>query len=108
MKKTREQLRDEGMVKAMHSANQANAKWTLMAYAFLIKYAEKHEKFMLEDAREASINRIPQPPNNRAWGGIIIKAVNADIIVKQGFASVKNKKAHCTPASVWQSQIYKP
>ena len=101
------QLRDKGIKKAIDNANDTHDKWSDKAYKFLldyIKYGEGRDQyeFMTEDVRIASEKDIPKPPSNRAWGGIILKAVRAGLIHRVRFSSVKNVKAHRTPATVWR------
>ena len=101
------QLRDKGIKKAIDNANDTHNKWSDKAYKFLldyIKYGEGRDQyeFMTEDVRMASEAEIPKPPSNRAWGGIILRAVRAGLVHRVGSSSVKNIKAHRTPATVWR------
>ena len=101
------QLRDKGIKQAIDNANDTHDKWSDKAYKFLldyIKYGEGRDQyeFMTEDVRMASEGEIPKPPSNRAWGGIILRAVRAGLISRVGFSNVKNVKAHKTPATVWK------
>ena len=96
------QLRDKGIKQAINNANDTHEKWSEKAYKFLTDYIKSHHEFMTEDVRVASEKKIPIPPSNRAWGGIILRASRAGLINKVGFANVKNVKAHRTPATVWR------
>ena len=96
------QLRDKGIKKALDNADNTHDKWSEKAYKFLIKYIKSQYNFMTEDVRIASEKEIPLPPSNRAWGGIILRASRAGLITRVGFSSVKNVKAHRTPATVWR------
>ena len=96
------QLRDKGIKQAIDNADDTHEKWSEKAYKFLTDYIRSHHEFMTEDVRVASEKKIPIPPSNRAWGGIILKAVKAGLITRVGFSSVKNVKAHRTPATVWR------
>jgi hypothetical protein len=98
---TGEQLRDAGIKRAIDNANEKTEKWAYMAYTFLTVYVRSNGEFMTEDVRLASSEIVPQPPSNRAWGGVIVRAVKSGLIIRKGFRNVKNNKAHCTPASVW-------
>ena len=102
------QLRDKGIKQAINHADDTHDKWSEKAYKFLldyIKYGEGRDRyeFMTEDVRVASESVIPKPPSNRAWGGIILRAAKAGLIDKVGFSTVKNAKAHKTPATVWRA-----
>ena len=96
------QLRDKGIKKAIDNANDTHEKWSDKAYKFLVNYIKSQDEFMTEDLRLASEKEIPKPPSNRAWGGIILRAVRAGLITRDRFSNVKNVKAHKTPATVWR------
>ena len=96
------QLRDKGIKQAINNADDIHEKWSEKAYKFLTDYIRSHHEFMTEDVRVASEKKIPIPPSNRAWGGIILRASKAGLITRVGFSSVKNVKAHRTPATVWR------
>ena len=96
------QLRDKGIKQAINNADNAHEKWSEKAYKFLTDYIKSHHEFMTEDVRVASEKKIPIPPSNRAWGGIILRASKAGLINRIGFSNVKNVKAHRTPATVWR------
>ena len=99
------QLRDKGIKKAIDNANDTHEKWSDKAYKFLVGYIKSHQEFMTEDLRLDSEKEIPKPPSNRAWGGIILRAVRAGLIHRVGFSNVKNVKAHRTPATVWRVNV---
>ena len=97
-----EQLKIEGMEQAIAHANEVHENWAEQAYKFLLQYIQSHKTFMTEDVREASINIVPEPPSLRAFGGIIRKAATAGLIVRIGYSTVTNAKAHKCFASVWK------
>ena len=97
-----EVLRDEGIQKAMIHANIAVGMWTELAFNFLRTYIRSNREFMAEDVRNASIGIISEPPSDRAWGGIFVRAAKNGLIKRKGFQNVKNVKAHCTPATLWE------
>ncbi len=96
------QLRDIGISQSMENADKQNEKWTFYAYQFLLDYIKLNKEFMAEDVRVASEGIVQVPPSNRAWGGIFVKAVKSGLIKRKGFMNVKNAKAHCTPATLWE------
>lgn len=103
-----EQLRDEGIQRAIDHADSVNDKWSEKAYAFLLKWLMYQDsEFMTEDVRKASTGLIPEPPHDRAWGGIIRKAAISGLIKKVGYRSVTNPQAHCANASVWEKTAKK-
>lgn len=98
---TATQLRDQGMARATAHADREVPLWSHQAYHFLRSYARYHEQFMAEDVRMASRGVIDEPPSARAWGSVFARAARAGFITRAGYRSVKNVKAHCTPATVW-------
>lgn len=99
---TAEYYRDRGMRKAVDHADMVTDNWSERAYNFLREYIKTNQVFMTENVREASKGMVPEPPSHRAWGAIIVRAAKEGLIRKVGYQSVMNKKAHCTPASLWQ------
>ena len=99
---TGEQLRDNGIERAITHANKIYDGWNERAFDFLLNYLSSASEFMVEDVRKASAGKIPEPPSLRAWGGIIVRAAKAGLIKRTGFRNVTNAKAHATPASVWE------
>lgn len=99
-----EELRDKGIQQAVDHANRVEPKWSEMAYSYLKIYIliPHHTEFMAEDVRKYGKHYIPEPPSNRAWGAIFVRAAKEGLIRRKGFRNVKNAKAHCTPATVWE------
>lgn len=93
--------RDNGIQQAEDSANNANKGWSDLAYGFLLGYLKTHNEFMIEEIRNASVGLVPEPPSNRAWGAIAVRAARNGIITRKGFKNVTNVKAHRTPATLW-------
>lgn len=104
---TGKDLRDSGMALAESHANAVHKDWSVKAMNALITYINvgNRESFMCEDVRAYAEDKclIDTPPNNRAWGGVIARAVKANLIKRVGYANVKNSRAHCTPAAVWSA-----
>lgn len=93
-------LKEQGMQQAIDHADAVVVDWSDQALAMLERFPES--RFMVEDLREWAYKQgLARPPSERAWGGVIAKARNAGMIMHNGFQSVKNPKAHCTPASCW-------
>ena len=91
-----------GIKKAVTHANVEVNGWSDQAYNYLLDYTKTHKEFMVEEVRESSKGIVPIPPSTRAWGGIVVKASKAGVIKRKGFKNVKNVKAHCTPATLWE------
>tara|TARA_R100000963_G_C4635601_1_gene99813 strand:- start:772 stop:1125 length:354 start_codon:yes stop_codon:yes gene_type:complete len=106
------ELRDKGMKQALDNANDNHRDWSAKAYSFLLEFINNvylvNDLFMAEDIRRESKGIVPEPPSNRAWGAIIRRAVKDGLIQRNSFKSVKNPKAHATPATEWQIISLKP
>lgn len=100
-------LRDEGIKKSYDNAENKNNEWGKFAYLFLLEYIKTNKEFMAEDVRVASEGIVSEPPSKRAWGAIFVLAKKNKIIKSIGFCSVKNPKAHRTPATLWAVIDYK-
>jgi len=101
MNTTGEQLKEEGMNRALDNANWATEGWGDSALSYLI--ACPMTKFLAEDIRIwAHNNGLVKPPHARAWGGVIVRAKKEGLIKFVGYSKVKNPTAHATPASVWE------
>ena len=98
--------RDRGIAQAVSHADRESPNWSDKAYDFLLDFLRTNTKFMAEDVRNASVGIVPAPPSNRAWGAVIVRAAKKGIIRKVGFNKVKNPKAHCTPATEWESLYF--
>jgi len=94
-------LRDLGINQSFQNAESNSEKWGVLAYSFLLKYIKENDTFMAEDVRVASKGFVPEPPSRRAWGAIFVMAKKNNVIKSIGFSSVKNPKAHRTPATLW-------
>lgn len=96
-----EQLRDAGIKAAEDNANRQYPEWSEKAFNFLVSFSSRVKTFMIEDVREASKGFVPEPPNNRVWGGITVRAKKEGIIKRIGYGQVKNANAHMANAAVW-------
>lgn len=100
---TGQQLRDQGIAKAVNHAEKENPNWKEKAFQFLCDYIKGHSEFMIEEVREASEGIVPIAPSSRAWGSIAVRAARSGLITRTGYRSVKNARAHCAIVSVWKT-----
>lgn len=101
--------RDEGMQRAIDHADCLCDTWSLRAFNWVHGYAQWHAEFMSEDVRMAA-EKAPgfvAPPDNRAWGAVMIKAARAGLIERTGYAQAKNPRVHCSVNAVWHSKVFK-
>ena len=97
---TAEQLRDKGIKVAADHAEAVIPNWGEDAFEMLLQYPSN--TFMTEDVRRWAYNNgLPKPPNDMAWGSVIVKAAKEGTIIHQGYRKTSNPKAHGRPASVW-------
>ena len=108
---TGEELANQGIKKAVDHANRVTPKWAEMAYDCFLSYlgcCPSGYNFMAEDVRDFSTRHypfmhdgLPEPPNLRAWGGIMRRVQRAGVIRAIGTRKVSNTKAHCANATLW-------
>ena len=99
--------RDAGIKRATDHANRVEPRWADTAYAFLEGYAARHASFTSEDVRIAGAGLIPEPPDKRAFGGVMLRAARGGLIAHHGFAVARDPRVHCNTVRVWRSLIYK-
>ena len=94
-----------GITTAVLHAEKEDAGWLNKAKQAADNFIEAHGKgfrFMVEDLRQwVYVNEgLQPPPSERAWG--FIPKYLTDKIKPVGYQAVKNLKANCTPARVWE------
>src|SRR5580765_2784301 len=96
--------RDAGISAAMGHADAVNPKWSHMAYAFLLSYAATHGCFTSEELRIAAYaaDAVPPPPDERAWGGVVVRGVRAGVLRRDRFVNARSPKVHCTVGAQWR------
>lgn len=95
------QLRDEGIQRAVDHADREKPKWSDLAYQALLGM---RGEFTSEDVRiQAEYDGLPKPPDARAWGGVVKRALKAGHIRFLRYGKSCNPFAHQRPVSVWVS-----
>jgi hypothetical protein len=97
--------RDQGMETAIAHADAQIEGWADGAYLLLEKFIHmSKDDFMTEDVRHFAhvIYNYPLPPDGRAWGGVVHRAVRQNLIYRVGYAPMKSKNCHANPKSVWR------
>jgi hypothetical protein len=94
--------------KSLDHANEVNPSWSDIALKALQRYAEGVEDFITEEARRWLKGVVPDPPDNTAWGGVIVRAKNLGIIepVEGKFRKTEDKVSHNRPCQVWRKKQY--
>lgn len=99
------EARNQGIDQSISHANEVNPGWSEKAYNKLKEFLTIFsDPFQAEEVRSfaAVDDEFPDPPNNRSWGGVFLKAANAGLIRKIGSQNTKAVKSHCTPAALWE------
>jgi hypothetical protein len=79
--------RDDGMARALAHADRVYDEWSALASEFLAAYASSADhNFMTQEVVAASEGHVPEPPDRRAWGGVVAGAVKRRVIVRKYFA----------------------
>lgn len=99
-------LAELGAERAADRADREIGDWSERAWAFFTEYARSMARsgktFMAEDVRAAASGTVPEPPDGRAWGVVILKASKRRLIRRTGFAPMKSANCHANPKSVWE------
>lgn len=99
-----ERLRDEGIKTSLDHAESNEPGWGDEAFRlFEIFLKAIRTDFQAEEARSwAEDHGLNPPPDKRAWGGVIRKAVNRGLIQRVGFQLANDPKSHRAPSTVWR------
>lgn len=106
------ELRDAGIQRAVDYADSlapaSSPKWSDTAYAYLIEFAKTTKTFTGEAVRSAAeeSGMVTTPPDKRAWGGVMRRAVTAGIITRDGFETALDPKVHCNIVTRWRSNVH--
>ncbi len=103
-----ELLRDEGMSRALGSADRKHPDWGDDAYRMLVAFARTRAvggTFISEEVQAyAYALGLPKPPEPRAWGSIIRRAAIARVIVSnKTYRTGENPTNHHRPQAEWRA-----
>lgn len=102
---TGQELKQGGIQVALDNANMHHEGWADDAHAALVQFLTWHKTpFLCETFRVYAEEEcgLPSPPHARAYGGVMLRAKHEGLITHAGITQVKNPKAHCANASLWQ------
>lgn len=91
--------RDQGIARAVDHADRVIDQWSEDAYKLLLAYAGGRE-FLSEEFVDYARAALPAPPDARAFGGPIRRAVNAGVIRRIGYRLDKYR----SPKPVWSGR----
>ena len=98
--RTGAELRDEGIARAIGATMPG---WREEALAFVRDFCNTRTTFTCEDVKtHAEGVGFPAPPDGRAWGGIMVRAKNAGLIVRAGYSTAKTPGSHMGTVAVWR------
>jgi hypothetical protein len=77
--------------------------WSEKAFHYFKSYIRLVNDFVTEDFRAwCAGTGLPEPPDNRAFGGILVRARFAGLIEHCGYVKSQNPKAHRGTISKWK------
>lgn len=97
-------LREMGMTQALENADRQVENWGYKAMKHLLSFLafQGSASFLAEDVRRfAKAGGLEEPPSERAWGGVFVRASRRGFIKSVGFGLTSNPSAHRTPANLW-------
>jgi hypothetical protein len=96
-------LRDDGIERAQH---HAGFPWQLQADKVLRMYLAQPfpRTFTAEDVRDWGCRHglISEPPDRRAWGGVLTRAAHTGQIRKVGVREHRDPVRHCGLSNLWE------
>lgn len=105
-KPTGEQLAKQGMLRSTTHADAESPGWSSFAFDALLRYAETHQFFTIEQLKDwAYFNGLPVPPAPGAWGGIARRGIKEKIIIFDSYRESRNPSQHMKPVRVWRSSV---
>lgn len=99
----RERAQD-GIRLALEHADADVPGWTETAAAYLRDYAVRvavGQPWLLEDARDASMGRVSDPDNLKAWGAAVQLAARRGWLVRAGYAPARSSNG--SPKCLWRA-----
>jgi len=102
------QLAKEGAERATEHAEKVDPGWKKEAYSVIYGIAQQNEFLNADDVwKGAKRWGLPEPPDNRAWGSIWVRAKRAGVVEKTGrFTTTKRPVAHRMDIPIYRSLIY--
>jgi hypothetical protein len=98
--------RDAGIARARDHAEADLPGWTETAAAFLAAYADDcGGTFLVEQARAASVGRLPQAANDKAWGAAAVFAIRRGWIAKAGYGPASSSNG--SPKTLYSRKAFR-
>lgn len=94
--------RDVGMAQAVDHADAVDPSWSDVAMEYVKVFARRGCEFMGEDVRTYAQERgMPEPPDRRAWGAVLVRAAKRGLIKRLRYEPCKDPRSHASPSAVW-------
>lgn len=97
--------RDDGMRRAVDHADAVSERWSDRAYNALRGFTGAlpvGTLFTSEQVRRyAELHGLPAPPDQRAWGAVMMRGRRVGLFSSRGYATSENEQAHCRPVTQW-------
>lgn len=91
---------------AQRAADHAGQEWQVQAYRYLCmymtNYVEDGTPFSTEDVRNRARLTLDDPPDERAWGHVMLRARRAGLIVRAGFKFATDPIRHNGISTLWK------
>ena len=99
--------RDEGIQRAQARADRDVPEWSEVALGCLKRFAALHATLTAEEVRDYAYREIglPKPANERAWGGVFLRARKDGIIAEGVMERAKDPRVHCSYMMRWRSLV---
>lgn len=92
---------ETGMHQAADHAERVEPGWADGAFAALCDFVRDNAApFTIEEMRARVL--VASPTDERAWGGVVMRASRAGVIVRAGFAPAVS--SHGSPKPLWRAR----
>ena len=99
------ELRDRGMQASADHADRVHVGWGDAAFGICliaIGGMQPEEKLTSETMRMIAEQKgLPEPPDKRAWGKVMLRLAKSGKIRKSGWTEAKTADAHKRPINLW-------
>lgn len=92
-----------GALRAAKHADWVEASWQAKAHGLLMRFLGGSGSFQCQHViNYAKHHDFPAPPDDRAWGMVMLRAARQGIIYKVGYEPSISLRQHGRPCAVWR------
>lgn len=84
------------------AGDNAGEDWKDTAFEAFVNHARKHKFFTTEEVRQSNPD-LPSPPDTRAWGAVVRRAVKNGVVKSAGWTRAKSLTVHGMVVTQWES-----